>query len=57
MKLLFTAAFGLCCSPCERTGSAQDSMGSMFANRDEMALMRGEIADLPHGRGSAAPTG
>jgi hypothetical protein len=31
-------------------------MGNLFTSRDEMALMRGEVADLRHGRGSAAPT-
>jgi len=57
MKLLFTAAFGLVLlTGASGPGPLKDSMGSMFANRDEMALMRGEIADLRHGRGSAAPT-
>jgi hypothetical protein len=57
MKLLFTAAFGLVLlTGASGPGPLKDSMGSMFANRDEMARMRGEIADLRHGRGSAAPT-
>ena len=57
MKLLFIAAFGLVLlTGASGPGPLKDSMGSMFANRDEMALMRGEIADLRHGRGSAAPT-
>ena len=56
MKLLLTAAFGLVLlTGASGPGPLKDSMGTMFANRDEMALMRGEIADLRHGRGSAAP--
>ncbi len=56
MKLLFTAAFGLVLlTGASGPGPLKDSMGNLFSNRDEMARMRGEVADLRHGRGSAAP--
>ena len=56
MKLLFTAAFGLVLlTGASGPGPLKDSMGNLFTNRDEMAQMRGEVADLRHGRGSAAP--
>jgi hypothetical protein len=56
MKLLITAVFGLVAlTGASGPGPLKDSMGSLFTARDEMALMRGEVADLRHGRGSAAP--
>ena len=56
MKVLFTGVFGLVLlTGASGPGPLKDSMGSLFTNRDEMALMRGEVADLRHGRGSAAP--
>jgi hypothetical protein len=56
MKLLFSGIFGLVLlTGASGPGPLKDSMGSLFASKDEMALMRGEIADLRHGRGSAAP--
>jgi hypothetical protein len=56
MKLLFTAAFGLVLlTGASGPGPLKDSMGNLFTYRDEMAQMRGEVADLRHGRGSAAP--
>jgi hypothetical protein len=57
MKLLIPAFFGLALlTGASGPGPLKDSMGNLFTNRDEMALMRGEVADLRHGRGSAAPT-
>src|SRR5204863_9384704 len=57
MKVLIPAVFGLVLlTGASGPGPLKDSMGNLFANRDEMAQMRGEIADLRHGRGSAAPT-
>jgi hypothetical protein len=56
MKLLITAAFGLVLlTGASGPGPLKDSMGNLFTYRDEMAQMRGEVADLRHGRGSAAP--
>jgi hypothetical protein len=56
MKLLIPAVFGLVLlNVASGPGSLKDSMGNLFTYRDEMAGMRGEIADLRHGRGSAAP--
>jgi hypothetical protein len=56
MKLLFTAAFGLVLlTGASGPGPLKDSMGNLFTYRDEMAQMRGEVAELRHGRGSAAP--
>ena len=56
MKLLFTTAFGLVLlTGASGPGPLKDSMGNLFTYRDEMAQMRGEVADLRHGRGSAAP--
>jgi hypothetical protein len=56
MKLLLTAAFGLVLlTGASGPGPLKDSMGNLFTYRDEMAQMRGEVADLRHGRGSAAP--
>jgi hypothetical protein len=57
MKLLIPAVFGLVLlTGASGPGPLKDSMGNLFTSRDEMALMRGEVADLRHGRGSAAPT-
>ena len=56
MKVLIPAVFGLVLlTGASGPGPLKDSMGNLFANRDEMAQMRGEVADLRHGRGSAAP--
>ena len=56
MKLLIPAVFGLVLlTGASGPGPLKDSMGNLFTNHDEMAGMRGEIADLRHGRGSAAP--
>src|SRR5882762_1511802 len=56
MKLLIPAVFGLVLlTGASGPGPLKDSMGNLFTNRDEMAQMRGEVADLRHGRGSAAP--
>ena len=56
MKLLIPAVFGLVLlTGASGPGPLKDSMGNLFTYRDEMAGMRGEIADLRHGRGSAAP--
>jgi len=56
MKLLITALFGLVLlTGASGPGPLKDSMGNFFTSRDEMASMRGEVADLRHGRGSAAP--
>lgn len=57
MKLLIPAVFGLVLlTGASGPGPLKDSMGNLFTYRDEMAQMRGEVADLRHGRGSAAPT-
>jgi hypothetical protein len=56
MKLLIPAVFGLAVlTGASGPGPLKDSMGNFFTSRDEMAQMRGEVADLRHGRGSAAP--
>src|SRR5213083_2941790 len=56
MKLLIPAVFGLVLlTGASGPGPLKDSMGNLFTNRDEMAQMRGEVANLRHGRGSAAP--
>src|SRR5206468_12749574 len=56
MKFLLPAVFGLVLlTGASGPGPLKDSMGNLFTNRDEMARMRGEVADLRHGRGSAAP--
>src|SRR5437870_12824519 len=55
MKLLITAVFGLVLlTGASGPGPLKDSMGNFFTSKDEVALMRGEVADLRHGRGSAA---
>src|SRR5436189_6431468 len=57
MKLLIPGVLGLALlTGASGPGPLKDSMGNFFANRDELARMRGEVADLRHGRGSAAPT-
>ena len=57
MKLLFTAAFGLVLlTGASGPGPLKDSMGNFFTFREEMSQMLGEVAELRHGRGSAAPT-
>jgi hypothetical protein len=56
MKLLIPAVFGLVLlTGASGPGPLKDSMGNFFTSKDEVALMRGEVADLRHGRGSAAP--
>jgi hypothetical protein len=56
MKLLIPAVFGLVLlTGASGPGPLKDSMGNFFTSKDEMAQMRGEVADLRHGRGSAAP--
>jgi hypothetical protein len=56
MKLLITAVFGLVLlTGASGPGPLKESMGNFFTSKDEVALMRGEVADLRHGRGSAAP--
>lgn len=56
MKLIIPAVFGLALLSGAGAGAPlKDSMGSLFSFRDEMAQMRGEIADLRSGRGAAAP--
>lgn len=56
MKLLIPAVFGLVLlTGASGPGPLKDSMGNLFTYRDEMAQMRSEVADLRHGRGSAAP--
>jgi len=56
MKLLITGVFGLVLlTGASGPGPLKDSLGNFFTSKDEMALMRGEVADLRHGRGSAAP--
>lgn len=56
MKLLIVGVFGLVLlTGASGPGPLKDSMGNFFTSKDEMALMRGEVADLRHGRGSAAP--
>ena len=56
MKLLISAVLGLILlTGASGPGPIKDSMGNFFTSKDETALMRGEIADLRHGRGSAAP--
>jgi hypothetical protein len=57
MKLLLSGVFGLVLlTGASGPGPLKDSMGTLFTSRDEMALMRGEVAELRHGRGSAAPS-
>jgi hypothetical protein len=56
MKLLISGVFGLVLlTGASGPGPLKDSMGYLFTYRDEMAQMRGEVASLRHGRGSAAP--
>jgi hypothetical protein len=56
MKLMLSAVFGLVLlTGASGPGPLKDSMGNIFTFRDEMARMRGEVAELRYGRGSAAP--
>jgi hypothetical protein len=56
MKLIIPAIFGLALlTGASGPGPLKDSMGDLLTFREEMAQMRGEVADLRHGRGSAAP--
>jgi hypothetical protein len=56
MKLLIPAVLGLVLlTGASGPGPLKDSMGDLFTYRNEMAQMRSEVADLRHGRGSAAP--
>jgi hypothetical protein len=56
MKLLIPAVLGLVLlTGASGPGPLKDSMGNLFTYREEMAQMRSEVADLRHGRGSAAP--
>ena len=56
MKLMIPAVFGLVLlTGASGPGPLKDSLGNLFTYREEMAQMRGEVADLRHGRGSAAP--
>jgi hypothetical protein len=56
MKILLSGVFGLVLlTGASGPGPLKDSMGSLFNNRDEMARMRSEVAELRQGRGSAAP--
>ena len=51
MKLLITAVFGLVLlTGASGPGPLKDSMGNFFTSKDEVALMRGEVADLRHGQ-------
>jgi hypothetical protein len=56
MKLLLTAVLGLAVlTGASGPGPLKDSMGNLFTFRDDLAKMRGEVADLRYGRGAAAP--
>jgi predicted anti-sigma-YlaC factor YlaD len=56
MKLVIPAVLALVLlTGASGPGPLKDSMGALFTFREDMAQMRGEIADLRHGRGSAAP--
>ncbi|HEV8536250.1 MAG TPA: hypothetical protein VGR87_11125 [Candidatus Limnocylindria bacterium] len=56
MKLLLPALLALIVlTGASGPGPMKDSFTSLFTWRDEMAKMRGEMADLRSGRGSAAP--
>src|SRR5438552_16605567 len=56
MKILIPALFGLVLlTGASGPGPLKDNLGNFFTSKDEMALMRGEVAELRHGRGSAAP--
>jgi hypothetical protein len=56
MKLIIPAVLGLVLlTGASGPGPLKDSMGDFFTFRNELAQMRGEVADLRHGRGSAAP--
>jgi hypothetical protein len=56
MKLLIPAVLGLVLlTGASGPGPIKDSMGNFFTFRDELAQIRGEVAELRHGRGSGAP--
>ena len=56
MKFLIPAILGLVLlTGASGPGPLKDAMGNFFTYREELAQMRGEVADLRHGRGSAAP--
>lgn len=56
MKVILPAVLGLVLlTGASGPGPLKDSMGSIFTFRDDMARMRGEVADLRYGRGAAAP--
>jgi hypothetical protein len=56
MKILIPAVLGVVLlTGASGPGPLKDSMGNFFTFREEMAQMRGEVADLRYGRGSAAP--
>jgi hypothetical protein len=56
VKLIIPAFFGLVLlTGASGPGPLKDSLGTFLTFRDEIAAMRGEVADLRYGRGSAAP--
>ncbi len=56
VKLLLSGIVGLIVlTGASGPGQLKDSVGTIFTFRDEMAKMRGEIADLRYGRGAGAP--
>ena len=56
MKVIIPAVLGLVLlTGASGPGPLKDSVGDIFTFRDEMSHLRSEIADLRHGRGSAAP--
>jgi hypothetical protein len=56
MKLIISGVLGLMLlTGASGPGPLKDSVGSLFTFRDELAKMRGEVADLRYGRGAAAP--
>ena len=56
MKLIIPAVLGLVLlTGASGPGPLKDSLGNFFTFREEMSQMRSEVADLRHGRGSAAP--
>src|SRR5437868_15035373 len=55
MKLLIPAVFGLVLlTGASGPGPLRDNLGNFFTSKDEVALMRGEVAELRHGGGSDA---
>ena len=56
MRVLIPAVLGLVLlTGASGPGPLRDSLGDLFTFRTELAHMRGEVADLRHGRGSGAP--